>query len=165
MKDEHIINMLESAPFASLTERELVVVTAHCAACATCQRAYEAARISALLLKERASERVEPSPFFQTRILAALRERQAANEAWSFVRLWKSAGALVSSMAALVALLAGLTFLAPTTQPAMPQTVASVSTPYSAEDVVLSQDDLSTEQMTDGQVLTTIYGTDDDQTR
>jgi anti-sigma-K factor RskA len=164
MQDEHITGLLEGAPFASLSERELATIKAHTAACSACQRAYEAARLSALLLKERATESVEPSPFFQTRVLAALRERQA-NEAWSFARLWKSAGALVSSMAALVALLAGLTFLAPATQPTTTQTLATVSNPYSAEDVVLAQDDSSSEQMTDGQVLTTIYAADDDQTR
>ena len=162
MKDEHIINMLESAPFASLDERELAVVTTHCATCAACLRAYEAARISALLLKERTTANVEPSPFFQTRVLAALRERQAANEASSFARLWRSAGALVSSMAAIVALLAGLTLLAPATQPTTTQTVATVSSPYSAEDVVLAQDDSTSDQTTDGQVLTTIYAADDD---
>src|ERR671922_301207 len=122
MRDEHIINILESAPFADLSERELASVTAHCATCASCQRAYEAARVSALLLKERVAESVEPSPFFQTRVLAALRGRQT-NEAWSFARLWRSAGALVSSMAAIVALLAGLTFLAPASQPTTTQTV------------------------------------------
>jgi anti-sigma-K factor RskA len=165
MKDEHITSLLEGAPFARLSERELATIKAHTSVCAACRRAYEAARRAALLLKERAAESVEPSPFFQTRVLAALRERQAGNEGWSFARLWRSAGALVSSMAAVVALLAGLTFLAPASQPTTTETVATVSNPYSTEDVVLAQDEAADEQMTDAQVLTTLYDADDEQTR
>jgi predicted anti-sigma-YlaC factor YlaD len=118
MRDEHVIATLEGKPFDSLSEGELATVRAHAGECAECRRAFDAARVSSLLLKERAAAVVEPPPFFQTRVLAALRERQAAGEAWSFARLWKSAGALVASMAASVALLAGLTFVAPDAQPA-----------------------------------------------
>lgn len=165
MRDEHIIELLEAAPFARLGERELATIKAHTSSCAACRRAYEAARISALLLKEHAAEGVAPSPFFQTRVLAAWRERQATQEAWSFARLWRSAGALVSSMAAVVALLAGLIFLAPASPPAATVSVATVANPYSPEDVVLAQDDGADEQLTDAQVLTTLYDADDEQTR
>ena len=166
MKDEHIISILESAPLASLGESDIAAIRAHTAFCAECGRAYEAARISALLLKEHAAHVVEPSPFFQTRVLAALRERQAASEGSALRRLWRSVGALASSMAVSAALLAGLIFLAPGTQQMTESPdVASVYEPYSAEEVLLAQDDSTDEEMTYGQVLTAIYGTEEDEAR
>jgi anti-sigma-K factor RskA len=166
MKDRHVIAILEGAPFGSLSEGELAEVRAHADECEGCLRAFDAARVSSLLLNERASAVVEPSPFFQTRVLAALRERQAAGEAWSFARLWKSAGALVASMAASVALLAGLTFVAPGAQP-LPDAseIASASNPYSAEDVLLDDQGFAGEEMNDAQVFTTIYGAEEEESK
>ena len=153
--------MLEGAPFGSLSEGDLAAVRAHADRCDDCRRAFDAARVSSLLLHEHAAAAtaVEPSPFFQTRVLAALRERQAAGESWSLARLWKSAGALVASMAASVALLAALTFVAPTAPPAGegPE-VAGLSNPYSAEDVLLADDGFADEELNDSQVFTAIYG-------
>jgi predicted anti-sigma-YlaC factor YlaD len=166
MKDRHVMAILEGAPLGSLGEGELATVRAHADECEGCRRAFDAARVSSMMLKERASEVVEPSPFFQTRVLAALRERQAAGEAWSFARLWKSAGALVASMAASVALLAGLTFVAPGAQSAPDASeIASASNPYSAEDVLLNGDGFAGEEMNDSQVFTTIYGADEDESK
>jgi Putative zinc-finger len=161
MRDQHVTDMLEAAPLAQLGESELAAVRTHAAGCDDCRRAYEAARVSSLLLRERAAETFEPSPFFQTRVLAALRERRAGVEAPAFKRLWRSAGALVSSMAATVALLATLTFLNPAQLPdAAGQDTASASNPY--EEVVVAQDELTAGEMTYGQVLTTIYELEDD---
>ena len=165
MREEHIINILESAPLGSLDESELVAVRAHARVCAECGRAYEAAQISTLLLRERAAETFEPSPFFQTRVLAALRERQAEAELSGFRRLWKAAGALVSSMAVTVAALAALTFIPAGTQtdPVSPE-VAAVNL-YSAEDVLLDEADLAGDQMSYEQVLTTLYESGEDAAR
>ncbi|HEX3557673.1 MAG TPA: hypothetical protein VHU19_00605 [Pyrinomonadaceae bacterium] len=165
MKDEHIKAILESGAFAALREGELAAMRAHTARCEECRRAFEAARISSLLVRERAAEAFEPPPFFQTRVLAALRERQAEGEAWSFGRLWKAAGALVSSMAATVALLAALTFVVPGQQPAVAQELNTADNAYSPETVILNQTGPAGEQMSYGQVLTTLYGPDDNTAR
>lgn len=173
MRDEHVISILESVPFADLGEGELAAVRAHAGHCAECRRAYEAAQISALLLRGRAAETIEPPPFFQTRVLAALRERQAATEVWGFGRVWKATRALVSSMAVTVAALAVLTVVAPVQQPepgaqdeaAAPREVASVINPRSAEDVLLEQDNPPGEQLTYGQVLSALYESDEDAAR
>jgi hypothetical protein len=163
MRDEHIISIIENAPLSSLSESELVNIRAHTDQCAECQRAFEATQISTLLLRERVAETIEPSPSFQTRVLAALRERQAANETSALRRLWNATGALVSSMAATVAALVILTFFAPGSQPASgPQEVASAYNSYSAEEVLFDQDDLPADQMSYGQVLSTIYESDED---
>src|ERR687897_355474 len=133
MRDEHVKGILDAAPLAQLGEGELAAVRAHTARCAECLRAYEAARASSLLLKEyvAVTAEVEMPPFFQTRVLAALRERRAAEEAPALSRLWRAAGALVSSMAVTVAALLAL-------------------------DEVAAEDEIDY-----GQVLTTVYETED----
>jgi hypothetical protein len=96
-------------------------------------------------------------------VLAALREREAANESFSFGRLWKATGALVSSMAMSVAALALLTIFAPGSQPATAsQEIASAFNSYSAEEVIFDQDELPENRMSYGQVLTTLYEADED---
>jgi anti-sigma factor RsiW len=155
MKQNHIIELLERGPLSSLNENELRAISTHTEICPACHRAYEAARISTLLVKERAAETVEPSPFFQTRVLAALREQQANNKVPAFWRLWKTAGALVSSMALTTAALAVLSFVLPGAGSGTTQNTAELS-PYSAEAVVFSQAQ-NDDQMTDEQVLSLIY--------
>ncbi|HEY6231724.1 MAG TPA: hypothetical protein VIW64_10695 [Pyrinomonadaceae bacterium] len=154
MKDEHIINLIEHAPLARLDEAELARVRAHTGNCSACRSAFQAAQVSSLLLKERAAAVFEPTPFFHTRVMARLRERQAANEAWAFGRMWRAAGALASSMAAAVALLAVFTFVVPENQVSSQQ-VSSLG--YSAEEVILDQ----TSSLDDNQTLTTLYGEDE----
>ena len=159
MRDEHVKKLLDEAPLASLGRAELAAVRAHAEVCEDCRRAVAAAQLSALMLRARAQETFEPSPFFQTRVLAALRERRAAEEGWTFARLWKSAGLLVSSMAATVAALAVFTFVAPAEQP----TAQEVAGTYSAESVIF--DEGADEQMTYDQVLTSLYGSEEEAAR
>jgi hypothetical protein len=155
MKQKHIVDILENAPLASLDESQMKAIRVHVESCVTCARAYDAAQLSALLIKGRAAESIEPSPFFQTRVMAAVREQQAFNRAPALGRLWRSAGALVSSMALTTAALAAFTVFGGSTSPAPVDTTAALN-PYSAEAVVFdpaSNDD----QMSYGQVLGTIY--------
>ena len=139
-----------------------MAIRAHVEGCAQCHRAYQAAQISALLVKERADEAVENfgsvNTFFQTRVLAAWREQQAMMSVSAFRRLWSTTGALFASMAATTAALAALTLFVPSSEPASQQTAALV--PYSAEAVVLDQDQDS--QLTDDQTLSAIYADDDE---
>jgi hypothetical protein len=162
MKDNHIISILESAPLASLEETDMATIRAHIDLCAECRQAYEAARISSMLLKERTAKTVEPSPFFQTRVLAALRERQATQETSLLQRMWKTAGALVSSMVVMVVVLVALTFFAPTPQP--PQETAFVPDSDTAAEV-LAQDSLSDDEMSYEEVIMTLYEPEEDETK
>jgi anti-sigma-K factor RskA len=153
MKGEHIISLIENSSLASLSESELHAIRMHTADCSNCLKAFEAAQVSLILLKERAAVSHEPSPFFHTRVLATLREQQAKNEGWGLLRLWRTAGLLTSSMAASVVLLGVLTFAIPSNQSL--QQEVSVNA-YSAEDVILNQnpnDDFAS----DSQVLSTLY--------
>jgi hypothetical protein len=162
MKENHITELLDNAPLASLSEAELQTIRAHAADCIDCERAFEAAQLSAMLLKERTSEAAEnalnANPFFQTRVLAAWREQQSTLGAWSLRRLWNTTGALVASMAATTAALAVLTFAGPsetTTQ------VQATVAPYSAESVVFDQEQ-DDNQMTNDQVIGAVYDADED---
>ena len=151
---KHITEILDNASTAALSEDELNEVRAHGLECGSCRSAYEAARVAAGVLKSRAQASIEPSPFFQTRVMAALREQREAESVPAFSRLWKSAKVLVSSMALTTAALGVLTFVVPET----PEDQALSS--YSAESVIMGQS--ADEQLTYDQVLSTIYEDDDE---
>jgi hypothetical protein len=155
MKDKHITEILDNTSIANLSEFELNEVRIHVKDCASCRDAYEAARLSAVIIKSRTQVTIEPSPFFQTRVMAALREQQAVDSVPAMFRLWKSARALVSSMAVTTAALAVLSFVLPGPAVADDQTVSA----YSVESVIMDQgsDELSYEQ-----VLSTIYAEEDE---
>lgn len=156
MKDEHIIAILDSAPLSSLSVQQLESMQTHAQACLSCGTAYQASMLSSVIIKERAQVVVEPPSFFSTRVLAALRERQAVESVPAFVRLWKSAGALVSSMAVATVALAALSFVVPAQLAPSEQT----ATAYSAESVIFDQS--SDDQMSYEQVLSTIYAEEDE---
>src|SRR2546421_4318501 len=107
MSDKHIISLIEQTPPASLSESDLIAIRAHVAECPDCRRGYEAAQVAVLLIKERAAEAFAPSPFFHTRVLATLRERQAANETWVWRRMWRARGGPASSIGSTGAALLG----------------------------------------------------------
>ena len=157
MKDKHITEILDNASIATLSESELKGVRAHVLECMSCRDAYEAARLSAVVLKSRAQVTIEPSPFFQTRVMAALREQQAVESVPAFLRLWRSSKALVSSMAVTTAALAVVSLMLPSQTTTAPDQTVSV---YSAYSVIMDQD--ADDQISYEQVLSTIYEDDDD---
>ena len=157
MKDKHIIEILDNASIATLSESELSEVQAHARDCGSCRSAYDAAHVSAVILRSRTQVTIEPSPFFQTRVMAALREQNAVESVPAMLRLWKSARALVSSMAVTTAALAALSFLLPAPVASVIDQTTSV---YSAESVILGQG--NEEQMSYEQVLSAIYDDEDE---
>ena len=157
MKDKHIIEILDNASIATLSESELNEIRAHALECIACRDAFEAARLSAVVIKSRVEATIEPSPFFQTRVMAALREQQAVESVPAMLRLWRSAKALVSVMAVTTAALAVVSFIQPSqTTPVVDQTASA----YSAYSVIMDQN--ADDQMSYEQVLSTIYEDDDD---
>lgn len=158
MSVTHIRQILDETSLASLSESELGSIRAHAANCADCARVFEAAQLSQLLIKSRADEgaasALNANPFFQTRVLAAWREQRESG--WSFGRLWKTTGALVSSMVVTTAALAALTFIVPAEEATTASTaVASTS----AESVMFDQ---AEDEMTNEQVLNAIYYDEED---
>jgi len=155
MKDKHITEVLDNAALANLSPSELDEIRAHVRDCEPCSDAFAAAQLSALVIKERAQAMIEPSPFFQTRVMAAVREQQAAESVPAMWRLWNSARGLVSSMALTTAALAALSFMVST-----PATTTSDQTAaLTAESVILGQD---ADDFTYDQVMNTIYADDED---
>ncbi len=161
---DHIISLIENAPLASLSPSDLTAIRRHTDDCLNCRQAFEAAQVSMLLLTERAAEIFEPSPFFHTRVLATLRERQTAGGQWAWSRVWGAAGALASSMVLTVAALAALTFIPGNQATSGPQEIISLNS-YSAEDVLLDQGEALNGQVSEAQILTALYGADDEAAR
>jgi hypothetical protein len=157
MKNNHIIEMIDGVSVASLSPSELDAVEAHALECASCHGAFEAAQLSAAVIRERAQVKIEPSPFFQTRVMAALREQQAVESVPAFVRLWKSASALVSTMVLATVALAAVSFVSPNQATPVAEQTASA---YSTEAVMF--DAGSDDQLTYDQVLNTIYDEEDE---
>ena len=157
MDDKHITEILDRASIAMLSASELNEIRVHALECMSCRDAYEAARLSAVILKTRAEATIEPSPFFQTRVMAALREQQAVESVPAMVRLWRSAKTLVSAMAVTTAALAVVSFMQPSQTTTAPDQTASV---YSAYSVIMDQG--QDDSMSYEQVLSTIYQDDDE---
>jgi len=157
MKGEHITRVLDNAALAALSPSELDEMRAHARDCEACGSALAAAQVAAVIIKERSQVAFEPSPFFQTRVMAAWREQQATESVPAIVRLWRSSRALVSSMALATVALGALSFMisAPATT-ALDQTALSA---YSAESVIFQDND---DQLSYDQVLNAIYTDDGD---
>jgi anti-sigma factor RsiW len=111
MREEHIVALLERDRFGDLPGIEQARITTHCELCEPCRQAYLAARAAADLLRTRAAEVVEPSPFFATRVMARIREEQQVPSVFDLSTLWQRARVLVFSAVAAVVLLAGMTFI------------------------------------------------------
>ncbi len=153
--NQHIRHLLEDKPLGHLDDRELVAIETHTRDCAECRQAYQAARLSAQLLSARAAEVIEPSPFFTIRVLAALREQQAADRS-SFRRVWQAAQTLVYGMVALVILVGALSWF--DGQP-LPDSPEQLSTMNSDANDPLAPDPDSAE-LNYGQVISVIYNLD-----
>lgn len=148
MKDRHILEILDGKKFAELSNDELKNFQAHSASCSDCRQAYQAARVSAVLLNVRAEiPAVEPSAFFQSKVLTAIREKQNLRKPIAaFRRWWQASYALVCSMLFIVITLGALTFLAPKSN--ADQAVSTYNL-YSTDSVILNQNpprNITTEQ-------------------
>jgi hypothetical protein len=162
MPDNHIIRMLDEKPFSSLGDGEIVSAESHIAMCQQCKSAYDAARVAASLIQARTSEIVDASPFFKTRVMAAIRERQLIPEEPALVRMWRAAGALISTLALVLVTLTGMTIFSQSTdsQSQMPVVAASQNL-YSPEYVVLERGDLDDDELVNDQVIGTVYDVED----
>ncbi|MGH8693896.1 MAG: anti-sigma factor family protein [Burkholderiales bacterium] len=155
MKENHIIKLLEESPLGDLSAADLEAIRSHTAHCVECRRAYEASQASSMLLRSRASVVVEPPPFFQTRVMAAIREKGLGPEPFGLLKMWLAARTLVASLAMLVVMLGTLTLFTGGDQ-TQTQTGADVNDDL-AQWAVYERDDA---EMTYSQLLTDIYDLD-----
>jgi predicted anti-sigma-YlaC factor YlaD len=161
MPQTHITRTLEEKPFDSLSGDDIASVESHIAICDECKSAYHAARVAASLIQARTAETVDVGPFFKTRVMAAIREGRLSPEEPPFVRMWRAAGALVSTMALLLVMLAGMTIFSESPDSQTDLTIASSQNLYSPEYVVLERGDLGDDELGNDQVVSTIYDLED----
>lgn len=159
MKNEHILDLLDEKAFTDLDAAEMSFIKAHAAECADCFQAFEAARISSVLLKTRAAETFEPSPFFQTRVMANLREKQAKINPFAAIgRLWKASASLVVMMMTMVVALIALTIFAPQFNQVSGAQVSSFE--IESTEMVIMNERLPGKEPTNEQVFQIIYSVD-----
>lgn len=155
MKDRHITGILENTGFKDLTGQELAQIEAHAAQCAECRKAFQAAKISLLMLQNRAAVTVEPPPFFEARVMNAWREKQAHPQSGvsRLRQMWQDSKILVSSLAASALMFAVLSAVAPQAADEI-----SARTPaddyYSAETIVLNR---QAPDLTEEEILFALY--------
>lgn len=148
MKDKHITEMLDGKKFTELGDDEQIIIETHSAECAECHQAFKAARLASVLLTARAEvPAIEPSAFFQSKVLQAIRENQNIRRpVAAFWRWWQASYPLVCSMILIVLTLAALTAFAPKSE--TEEAVSSYNL-YSTDSVILNQKpprNLTTEQ-------------------
>jgi hypothetical protein len=145
---EHIIENLDSRPFAEFGAGELAQMREHGAGCGTCETAFQSARRNAAILKFEAAHTIDPSPFFQTKVLAAMKEKRSYRPVVDFWKMWQASGALVSVMLVMVAVLFFAGIAAPD---AVGGNTGPVATADTAEAVIFEQDktlsDITSEQI------------------
>jgi hypothetical protein len=163
MRDNHIITTLEEKSVSRLSEGEIAAIEAHTADCPRCLLAYEAAQTSSSIIRARASETIDVPPFFNTKVMASIKERELSAELPALERMWRAAGALVSMMAALVVVLICLTIFnyGPNSQPQSTE-IASSQNVYSPEYVVFEGGDTAGDNLAYDQVLGTMYDSEDE---
>ena len=159
MKDKHIVNLLDEKKLKELSADERERIETHVAECAACRSEYEAARVAHLVLKTRASQTLEPTPFFEARVMNAWRERQAALKPVGdrIRQMWQDAKLLISGLTTSVALLAVMSLVVPQAANDAGSMYASTNDYYTVESLVFEGQEMP-EEITDGQLFEAIYG-------
>jgi anti-sigma factor RsiW len=156
MKSKHITKILDEIGFKNLTGAQRTEIRHHVEACGKCRAAFEAAQFSSALLQNRSAETFEPSPFFETKVLAALREKQMlANPIAAFWRWWRASSVVVFPILLVVITLMALTVFAPQ-QPVQ----ATIADDFSADTVIFPSGD-SNNELTTAQALQILYDQND----
>lgn len=158
MRNEHVLDIIDNKAFADLTADEMSVINAHASGCAECRRHYSAAKISSVLLKAAAAETFAVPPFFATRVMANLREKQiSVNPLAAVGRMWKASKIIVGAMTAAVVVLLMLTVFAPDLNQVSSSANTDIFNNYSTEMVILNEK-IQTKEPTDEQIFQIVYG-------
>ncbi|MDQ4122437.1 MAG: hypothetical protein M3209_13440 [Acidobacteriota bacterium] len=152
MKSKHITTILDETPFKDLTAAQIGEINAHSETCSSCRTAFQAARLSSVLLQNRTTEVFEPSPFFESKILAALREKQiVAKPIAAFWGWWKASSMVIFPILLVVITLMALTIFAP-----QQQIQATIADDLAPEQIIFQGNDFNRE-LTTSQALQIIY--------
>ena len=154
MKNQHITDILNKHTFNGLGENDVAIIESHIAHCRSCLKSYQAWQISSTLLKVGALQTFSPSPFFETKLMAAVREKQAKSVAF-FWRWWQASNTVIAAMIFAVVALLFMTLLSPKASFNQSEQ-ASILDNYSTDEIIFDQND-STAELTNGQTLQIIY--------
>jgi hypothetical protein len=161
MKNEHIFEILDEKAFADLSAADLSAIESHTAFCPDCDRAFQAARLSSVLLKNAAVEEFVPNAFFRTRVMATLRERQAKMNPFALLgKMWRASSALVVMMMSIVIALAALTIFAPEINGNSSNSSGVFISEGSLTDMVIMNERLTAKEPTNEQIYQLIYNSD-----
>ncbi|MCS6875154.1 MAG: hypothetical protein N2Z23_09825 [Pyrinomonadaceae bacterium] len=152
MRNKHIYNLLDSKPFNEMTVEERQQIQLHIKDCERCCLSYQAAKLSHILLTSQ--QAVEPSPFFHTRVMAAIRQRSEETVYSLFSRLWQAAAPLVFAMMAFTVFLAALSLTLSSSSE-----TASLNANFVSTEMVIMDERLSKE-ITNEEALQIVYAGD-----
>lgn len=156
MNRKHITEILDEKRFSELTKTDLNLINSHTAECSACNEAFQAARVSAVLLSSHNTESFAPSAFFQSKVINALREKQTIQKPiLVFRRWWQASYGLVFAMFFVVLTLVGLTVFAPNSNANEVQAEVSNFNLYSTDNVIINQK--QSRDLTSEQTLELIY--------
>ncbi len=159
MRNEHILDMLDEKAFDEISADEKTSIEKHTAQCSACLKAYQSAKITSVLLKTSVTQNFEPSPFFQTRLMANLREKQAkVSPLFVFARMWKASGTLVAMMITTIFVLIGLTVFAPNYNQVSGATISASDN--DSADIVILDGRVPAKEPTNEQIFQMVYGSD-----
>ncbi len=114
MKNNHVIELIDKKRFSDLSEIELSSIGTHTIECNDCLRAFQAARISSLLLSAEPLQEFVPPAFFAKRVMANIRDTSSkVRPIFAFAKIWRADGILVALMITTVFGLIALTVAAP----------------------------------------------------
>ena len=158
MKDGHITQILDERALADLSAEENRRLEAHAGDCAPCAKALQAARLAALMLNLDAVRResVEPSAFFQAKVMNAVRARrqELKKPIAAFRRWWQASFAPVCLMLLTVVGLIALSLFAPKTSDDEATAVVPNNL-YTTDAVIMNQS--NRRELTNEQVFRVIY--------
>ena len=160
MTNKHILEILDQKAFADISADERKIIDAHILMCADCDRHFAAAKISSVLLRSNADEVFAPSPFFATRVMANVRDKQiAVNPLAALGKMWKASKTVVGAMTAAVFVLIMLTVFAPDIKQVSSAANTDVFNNYSTEMVILNER-IQTREPTNEQIFQIVYGSE-----
>lgn len=162
MTHQSILKILDENKFAELSKADLERIEKHADTCQSCRKAFNAARFTSILFENpQVSQAIEPSPFFQAKVLTAWREKQAIQKPLAaFYRWWQASAALIVLMLMTVAGLIALTAFAPNSNANEIQANQQNFNLYSTDSIILNQQ--SAKKLTAEQVLQVLDNTRND---
>lgn len=163
---KHILDLLDEKPFAELTAEELRKIEHHCKTCLSCKQAFRAARISFELLQAKRTEKLVSqvlfaSPFFHTRVIAALNQEKA-KISQVFTLWWRASAPLILLFLLFVISLLGLKMvLSSSSSDLMADSIKNFDD-ISGSEIISTEMAISNEkqfsELTNDQIFRAIYG-------